>query len=247
MRLTIIGCGDAFSAGGRYQSCYLLDTSAGRLMLDCGATTLTALKHSGVAPNSVDALLISHLHGDHFGGVPFFFLDALFVSRREKPLPIFGPKGCQERVEALIENLFPRGLSNRRRFEMSFHDIEGATPLDCQGISVLPVEVVHESGAPAYALRMEADGRLFAYSGDTGWCDGVIEAGRDADLYLMECSTYDFKLSMHLDYLTIAEHFDRIGAKRYLFAHMNEDMIGHPERIDQTRCAMAEDGLVIDI
>jgi ribonuclease BN (tRNA processing enzyme) len=246
MRLTVIGCGDAFSAGGRYQSCYLLDTSEGRLMLDCGATTLTALKHSAIAPNSIDALLISHLHGDHFGGVPFLFLDALFVSKREKPLPIFGPKGCQERVEALIENLFPRGLSNRRRFEMSFHEIEAA-PMECLGLSVLPIEVVHESGAPAYALRMEGDGGRFAYSGDTGWCDGVIEAGQDADLYLIECSTYGLKLSMHLDYLTLAENFDRIGAKRYLLTHMNEDMLNDSGKIDRTRCAMAEDGLVIDI
>ena len=47
MRLTVIGCSDAFGSGGRYHSCYLLDTAQGRLMLDCGANSPLALKRAG--------------------------------------------------------------------------------------------------------------------------------------------------------------------------------------------------------
>ena len=86
MRLTVIGCSDAFGSGGRYHSCYLLDTAQGRLMLDCGANSPLALKRAGIALTSIDAIVISHCHGDHFGGVPFLFLERMFVERGPKPV-----------------------------------------------------------------------------------------------------------------------------------------------------------------
>lgn len=86
MRLTVVGCSDAFGSGGRYHSCYLLDTAHGRLMLDCGANSPLALKRAGIALASVDAIVISHCHGDHFGGVPFLFLERMFMERGPKPV-----------------------------------------------------------------------------------------------------------------------------------------------------------------
>ena len=86
MRLTVIGCSDAFGSGGRYHSCYLLDTAQGRLMLDCGANSPLALKRAGIALTSIDAIAISHCHGDHFGGVPFLFLERMFMERGPKPI-----------------------------------------------------------------------------------------------------------------------------------------------------------------
>ena len=69
MRLTVIGCSDAFSSGGRYHSCYLLDTAQGRLMLDCGANSPLALKRADIEVASIDAIVISHCHAK--GGILF--------------------------------------------------------------------------------------------------------------------------------------------------------------------------------
>lgn len=244
MQLTVVGCGDAFSAGGRYQSCYLLDHAGGRLMIDCGATSLLALKRAGIALGSIDAILISHLHGDHMGGLPYLFINAVFIDRRTKPLPIIGPRGTRERIETLIEAVYPDGLSNKRAFDMTFTELEAGVEAAIHGMNVLPVEMQHASGAPALGFRITNGGKTFAFSGDTGWCDGVVTVGRGADLYLIECSTYDMKLRMHLDYRTIADHFETIGARRYLLTHMSDDMLASAGRIDRDRCRMAEDGLV---
>jgi len=77
MRLHILGCGDAFGSGGRQQSAYLVEASDRLFLLDCGPTALLAMKHAGFDPRLLDAIILSHLHGDHFGGVPFFYLDDL--------------------------------------------------------------------------------------------------------------------------------------------------------------------------
>src|SRR5271166_2102548 len=98
MKLTIIGCSDAFNSGGRYHSCYLLDTSKGRLMIDCGANSPLGLKRLGIPFSSVDTVVISHCHGDHFGGLPFLLLDKMFIERDAKPLQILGPPGIESRV-----------------------------------------------------------------------------------------------------------------------------------------------------
>jgi ribonuclease BN (tRNA processing enzyme) len=79
MRLTIIGSGDAFGSGGRFNTCFFLETAKGKLLVDCGASSLVALKAQGLDPNEVDGIVLSHLHGDHFGALPFLLMDAQSV------------------------------------------------------------------------------------------------------------------------------------------------------------------------
>ena len=109
MRLTIIGCSDAFGSGGRFHSCYLLDTSQGRLMLDCGANSPLALKAGrGRTRLHRRRSSISHCHGDHFGGLPFLFLERMFIERGPKPMEILGPPGIEPGDAAeLFEALYP--------------------------------------------------------------------------------------------------------------------------------------------
>src|SRR5512135_792801 len=102
-----LGSGDAFGSGGRLQTCIYVDCGSVRFLLDCGATSMSALKHWRVSPNSIEAILLTHLHGDHFGGLPFFILDAQLVSRRTRPLSLAGPAGTEQRIQAAQEVLFP--------------------------------------------------------------------------------------------------------------------------------------------
>ena len=112
LRLTFLGSGDAFGSGGRLQTCMLVESDGHRWLLDCGATSLVALRRAGIDPATIDAILISHLHGDHFGGVPFVLLDGQF-RRGVRPLVVAGPAGVEARVAAAMEALFPapRGSS----------------------------------------------------------------------------------------------------------------------------------------
>src|SRR5919204_495218 len=101
-----LGSGDAFGSGGRLQACISVRSEQAHVLLDCGASSLVAMKRLGVEPNSVDAVVLTHLHGDHFGGIPFLVLDGQF-SRRERPLLVAGPPGTRERVVQAMEVLFP--------------------------------------------------------------------------------------------------------------------------------------------
>ncbi len=247
MKLTIIGSSDAFGSGGRFHSSYLLETSKGRLLLDCGANSPLALKRAGVTISSIGAVAVSHCHGDHFGGLPFLFLDKMFMERGSKPLEILGPPGVETRTEALLECLYPSLKEMPRKFELVYSELPPGTATLWRGLPIRAFEVDHFSGTPSLALSIADEGRVFSFSGDSTWCSGVIEAGRGADLYLIECTYFDTKSSMHLDYATLAAKFAEIGAKRYLLTHMGEEMLAALDKIDTTRCAAAEDGLSLTI
>ncbi len=247
MKLDVIGCGDAFGSGGRFHSCYMLQASTGRLLLDCGANSPLALKRAGLTVANADAVVISHCHGDHFGGLPFLFLDKMFMEQGSGPLEILGPPGIQARTEALLECLYPAIKDLPRKFELKFTELPPGRETVWRGLPIRAFEVVHPSGSPSLALSFEDEGRRFSFSGDASWCDAVTLAGHDADLYLIECTYYGFKSSMHLDYLTLASKFEEIGAGRYLLTHMGEEMLASQGKIDARRCIAAYEGLSVEV
>src|SRR6476620_1813236 len=105
MKLKFIGAGDAFGSGGNFNTCFYLESDNIQILMDCGATSLVGLKKNLIEPADLDYILISHLHGDHFGGLPFLLLD-LFRNNRHKPLTIIGPKGIEEKTFALLVLLY---------------------------------------------------------------------------------------------------------------------------------------------
>lgn len=249
MRLTLLGSGDAFSSGGRLPSCYLIEKGSACFLLDCGPAILPALKLAKLTSNAVSHIFISHLHGDHMGGLPFLLLDAIFPAARTAPLTLVGPPGLEARFRLACEVFYPSSLDMPRRFELHFVELDKEVRYEFEplGIGCTAYAVQHFSGSPSYAFRIEDDSKVFAYSGDSGWTENVIRAGKNADLYLIECYQYDFKLDMHMDYLTIAENFDAIGAKKLLLTHMGEAMLARRNDVDKNRCIVAEDGMVVDI
>jgi len=247
MKLTITGSGDAFGSGGRLNTCFHVQSGETGLLIDCGASALISLKKAGLSTNDVDTIFISHLHGDHFGGLPFFLIDALFMAKRTKPLTLVGPAELEARFHIACEAMFPLATETPRDFEMTFVPLSAGETTRAGPVSVVPFEVKHYSGAPSYALRFALEDKVLAYTGDTGWVDSVIEAGRNADLYIMECFQYDKRLDMHLDYITIHHRLDDIGAKRVLLTHMSDAMLAEQHEVTDTRCSLAEDGMVIEL
>ena len=96
MQLRFVGCGDALGSGGRSNTCFHVTGDNVNFLIDCGASSLPALKRFGIARDDIDLILITHFHGDHFGGLPFLLLDAQFT-RRTRPLVIAGPQGIETR------------------------------------------------------------------------------------------------------------------------------------------------------
>ena len=243
MRIRFLGSGDAFGSGGRLQTCILLESGSFRCLLDCGASSLIALKRAAVDPNDIDTILITHLHGDHFGGIPFLVLDGQF-SHRSRRLRVVGPPGLTDRVTQAMEVFFPGSSRARRKFETEFVELAEGTPSSVGPLRVTPYEVVHACGAPPYALRVELAGRTIVYSGDTEWTERLLPAVAGADLFISEAYFYDKPVRFHLDYATLMQHRSRLDCKRLIITHMGPDMLAHVAGLP---VEAAHDGLEVSL
>jgi ribonuclease BN (tRNA processing enzyme) len=243
VRIRFLGCGDAFGSGGRLQPCILAESDGHSCLVDCGTSSLVALKRADVDPNEIDTVLISHLHGDHFGGLPFLILDGQFAGRSTS-LRIAGPPGLEARVTEAMEIFFPGSSEARRKFEIHFQELVEGVPTSLGPLQVTPYEVIHACGAPPYALRVEIDGRIVAYSGDTQWTDRLIAAASGADLFICESYSYEKRIPSHLDYSTLMEHRSQLDSKRIVLTHLSSDVLSH---LSELEIEAAHDGLEITL
>ena len=113
MQFQFVGCGDAFGSGGRFNTCFHVTGEGANFLIDCGASSLVALKRAGIFLNDIRTILITHFHADHFGGLPPFMLDAQFFSKRTAPLTVAGPHGLQDWFERVMETAFPGSPTSR--------------------------------------------------------------------------------------------------------------------------------------
>jgi ribonuclease BN (tRNA processing enzyme) len=241
--LRFLGSGDAFGSGGRFQTCLHLTGPGGVLLVDCGASSLIPLKAAGLDPGEIDAVVLSHLHGDHFGGLPFLILDGQF-SRRTRPLLVAGPPGVEARVQAAMEVLFPGSSTVTRRFAVRFLELEERAPTMVGPAAVSGYAVRHPSGAPALAVRVTWAGRVLAYSGDTEWTDALVDVAEGADVFVCEAYVADQRIPFHLDFATLTANRHRLGCRRLVVTHMGADMLARRHALN---VEAAEDGLVVEL
>jgi ribonuclease BN (tRNA processing enzyme) len=208
-------------------------------LVDCGASSLIAMKQFGVEPSAIDAIMLSHLHGDHFGGLPFFIMDAQYVSSRRKPLVVAGPPGVEARTYGAMEVLYPGSSETPLKFDLAFVELEGGTATELGPLRVTPYDVVHPSGAPAYALRVSYEDKVLAFSGDTAWTDALVHAASEADLFICECNYWEQEGGYHLDYQTLMDRQSELKCRRLVLTHMGEEML---RRIESLEVEGAADG-----
>ncbi len=245
MQLQFIGCGDAFGSGGRFNTCFHITGNRVNFLLDCGASSLIALKSNRIKLNDIELILITHFHADHFGGLPFFILDAQFFSKRTQPLTIAGPPGLKEWFERVMETSFPGSSKTKQGFELSLVELQARKTRTLGKLCVTPFHINHGNpGGPSFAYRIEAEGRTLSYTGDTEWTEELIEAGRNADLFIAEAYFYDKKVKLHLDLATLTEYLPLIQPKRFVLTHMSNDMLW---RLLGIQHEVAEDGKVLEI
>jgi ribonuclease BN (tRNA processing enzyme) len=244
MQLRFVGCGDAFGSGGRYNTCFHVTGSYANFLIDCGASSLPALKRLDIIRDDIELILITHFHGDHFAGLPFLLLDAQFT-RRTRPLIIAGPQGIETRLAQVMEALFEHSSRTKQRFDLSVVALAPEEARTFGAVTVTPYPVVHgESGGPFLAYRIEAEGRVISYSADTEWTETLIPLARNADLFIAEAYTYDRIVKNHLSLKTLEAHLGEINARRLILTHMSDDMLG---RLDTLAYTTASDGMVVEL
>jgi ribonuclease BN (tRNA processing enzyme) len=242
VRLRFLGSGDNFGSGGRFQACIHVDTGTTRFLMDCGASSLIAMKRAGISSAAIDAILISHLHGDHFGGIPFFILDAQLISRRETPLVIAGPPGLKQRAHEAMEVFYPGASGVERKFAVRYIEMIEDETTQMGDLIVHPVRVIHGSGDPPYALRVECAGKIIAYSGDTEWTDALLKVADGADLFICESYFFEKQMKNHINYRTLMAHRAELKCKRLILTHMGEDILN---RLGEVELEVTEDGMEV--
>ncbi|HEX2227204.1 MAG TPA: MBL fold metallo-hydrolase [Candidatus Binatia bacterium] len=240
MKLHILGCGDAFGSGGRNQSGYLIEAEQRRFLLDCGPTTLLAMKRAGFNPLDLDAVFVSHLHGDHFGGIPFLFIEYLYQRPRSRPLYIAGPP----RIEQRVRDLFGLMYGSRELPSVEFHVLEPEKSLVVAGVEIFSFRVPHQVNDISLALKVRCGGKEILFSGDSAWTERFIDEARGVDLFLCECTFYDAGQGNHIRYLTLEENLPRFDCRRIVLTHLGEEMLA---RRSELAAICAEDGMVLDL
>jgi ribonuclease BN (tRNA processing enzyme) len=244
MRLKFLGSGDAFGSGGRLNACFFVPRGEESFLIDCGATALVSIRRFGVDPNSISSIFVSHLHVDHFGGVPTFIIDAQVVSRRRRPLRVVGPIGIKARLDMAMESAYAGSTKIRRQFEVEVTELRPDEPTAVGDVSVQGYPGVHPSGGDhSLALRLNVDGKTIAYSGDTQWVDNLIDASREADLFVCESYFFEKAIRFHLSYADLRERLSLITARRIVLTHMSADMLS---RIAEVALPCAFDGMEVE-
>jgi len=252
MQVQILGSGTPLGLGGRLQACILVQTAdERRVLLDCGMTALVSLARAGIAPETLDAIVISHLHGDHFGGLPLVLLEHVLHShaRRRTPLTIAGPADLPRQVQrALDVHGWPSVWERSQRLgKTRFVSLAARVPLDLAGLEVTALEVPHDPATAATALRVRADNVLLAYSGDAGWSPSLVEAAAGADLFICGVWSRDTPDPTFLDYASLLAHRHELTCGRLLLTHLGPSLLEQPPTSAADGLEWAADGLVLSL
>ena len=242
MRITLLGSGDAFCSGGRANAAIRVDAGGGCLALEFGATALLSWKRAGHSTADIDAVAISHLHGDHFGGLPFLMLDCQFIAQRNKPLRLIGPKGLRARLVMAMEVLFPGSSAIHWNFSWDVIEITPQQGTRVTGFDVSCQEVIHPSGAPALGLRIASGGKVLAFSGDTSWTPNLIQIADGSDVFVCECFSGNDMVANHLSWEVIRAHMGLFRTKKIVLTHMNDAAFARQPEIEAAGVFVAYDG-----
>ncbi len=225
MELTVLGCGDAFASDGRFNTSFLLSHEGRHILIDCGASTLIRLKQIEMSVEEIETIVITHFHGDHFGGLPFLILSKQFETDRESPLRIVGPVGIESKVRNLQDALYPETSKYINELAIEFYEYSDSHPLSIDKIRISAKIVTHSPPSCPHGLRIEWGGSVFAFSGDTEWNDALIELAEGTDLFVIECNNLDNETPGHMSYHTIIEKEHLLKAKTIYLTHMGLDVI----------------------
>lgn len=240
MEITILGSGDAFSNDGRLQSSYHVAHNGNTFLLDCGSTIMVAIHTYSIDPNKISHIFLSHLHGDHIGGIPFFLLDAQWNSNRKTPLEITGPKGTQAKILQLMECFYEGINISELNFNVIFKEYATHATKEFDAFTLKPFEVTHSDYSNPHGLRFEFTDKILAYTGDSSWNNNLVPLLRNADVAICECCTQNTELPNHMNYNTLLKYRDSFNARRIVLTHLSES-----DYSPEPPFEFASDGLVI--
>lgn len=255
MQLTVIGSSDAFNAAGRGHSCFLVEgEGVGPLMVDFGATALAALKRFGREPDQLEAVAVTHLHGDHVGGLPFLFIELMFNAIRTRPLSLLGPVGMGEAAESGLREAYRDLADFKKPYDVLVQEVEPGEEASLAGATLraFPAEHMDPPDQPLCLQLRSPQGTTIAFSGDSSMCEGLLEAAHGVDLLVAECSCVRPPCGRHCTWEDWLRVLPKLEVPRVLFTHLNAHVRASIDQLLAQAPAgksiqFADDGLVLNV
>jgi ribonuclease BN (tRNA processing enzyme) len=221
-----------------------VESPGATFLLDCGPTVLQALKRAGRDPGAVDFVLLSHLHGDHFGGLPFLFMEYHYERPRTRPFAVYGPADSERRVRAAYAALYEKTAGEPMRYPVRYEVLSPGQTRAFGPVQVTPFSVPHVSDLVSLGFRLDVAGKGILYSGDSAWTEEFVARSRGVDLFLCECSTYETRLDIHVSYPEIAARAAALGCRRLVLSHLGSEPLRH---LGELSLECARDGMTLDL
>lgn len=183
--MTVLGTGSPLLPSRAWSSFVLGDS----ILLDAPPGVVTELHRWGLTPDALQAVFISHLHGDHFAGLPFLLLELEVIRPRSSPLTIIGPPDIGAAVARLYALYYPELTESSPPYNRRIIEATDGGETTVNGIRVVTREV-HHTKPPlrSFGAYVEIDGTAVAYSGDTEWCPGLERLVIGAAMVIVDCT-----------------------------------------------------------
>ncbi len=189
MKIKVLGTGNAFNQEARFNSSYLIKSNGINTLIDCGFTVPLALQNESIEFSSIDYILITHYHGDHYAGLASLLLGLRYASPQYKNLTIIGPGNIKEKVEGLFKVLYPGTEDLLTQLNINFQSVlTSGDKLKTKDFNLEIYPMVHSSDALPVGYVFEKNRLKVGFSGDTSWHNGLIPFIKSCDKLIIECN-----------------------------------------------------------
>lgn len=221
MKLTILGTGSFLSNLNHYGPGYLLEIGDKRILIDAGNGTQIQLLKLGIDIQDIDYIFITHFHADHTGDlISLLVRNKLFLLNNDlkgKDIEVYGPRGISKFVKNLFNIYGHLGVYEKSKVKTT----EINNKIDFDNFNVIPFSVEH-LGLNAYSYRFESEGETVVFSGDTVQCQGINNAAKNADVFIVDASTPTNKAQSeaHITTKEIAMLCQKSKVKTVILSHL---------------------------